>query len=115
MQVILNVGLNTNTGSTITADQALSQIAIFADVLEHAIAHSDTEQTLIVAVNVNDVRFTVYKLADNLDQDCIAVYYPRTGNGTLVGPKAAAWGTFNPEYFLCLDGTRLAQPVLAAA
>ena len=115
MQVILNVGLNTNTGSTITAGHALRQIALVADVIEYTITESDTELTLVVAANVNDVRHTVYKLADNLDQDCIAVYYPRTGNGTLVGPKAASWGTFNPEYFLCLDGTRLAQPVLAAA
>lgn len=44
---------------------------------------------------------------EELKQDCIAVYRELTGGGALVGPRADAWGPFNPEYFLLLDGRRL--------
>ena len=33
------------------------------------------------------------------EQDCIAIYYPKWGNGQLFGPKAEAWGEFNINFF----------------
>ena len=46
-----------------------------------------------------------------LGQDCIAYYgIPHHGQarGHLAGPNAAAWGAFNPEFFILPTGERLA-------
>ncbi len=50
---------------------------------------------------------TIYDLALLLNQDAIAVYLPDFGHGALIGPRAEAWGNFNPEFFLLPDGSRL--------
>jgi hypothetical protein len=78
---------------------------------------SDTEPTLVVKMQAsvdlpsnrsgNAVRNAVFKLAEALNQDCIAVYPPIADKGELVGPRAAQWGEFNPELFFKLDGSRL--------
>lgn len=115
MEVILNIGLNTNTGETLNHLTTLRQVATVADIRQFALVQSDTEPTLVVAANVNDVDYTVKALSDELEQDCIAVYYPKTGHGKLVGEKAAAWGDFNPEFFFLLDGNRLDSGLAAAA
>jgi hypothetical protein len=53
--------------------------------------------------------------ANELGQECIALYYPGAEFGQLIGPRAAAWGEFNPEFFLMPDGTRMAAPTSLAA
>lgn len=40
----------------------------------------------------------VYRIAERLGQDCIAVRDRR--GGRLIGPRAAAWGPFDPSRFL---------------
>ena len=45
------------------------------------------------------VEWMIASLAAMLEQDCIGVLDADTGAGVLVGPKAADWGDFNPEYF----------------
>lgn len=66
------------------------------------------ETTLLVSVAGQiaqaSLRNIVYALAEELEQDCIAVYEPETGRGELIGPKAADWGGFNPEYFVRFYG-----------
>lgn len=63
-------------------------------------AQSSTEPTLVAKfsqparANLGDV----YKLAEELGQDCIAVL-DYDGRGSLVGPYHEAWGEFNPAYF----------------
>ena len=63
-------------------------------------AQSNTEPTLVARfsqparANLGDV----YKLAEELGQDCIAVL-DYDGTGYLVGPRAKEWGEFNPAYF----------------
>lgn len=34
------------------------------------------------------------------EQDCYAAYWPDTGDGLLVGPRAEQWGEFNPAFFI---------------
>jgi hypothetical protein len=51
------------------------------------------------------LREHLYVLAQVLDQDCIALYWPAgapdTGaEGELIGPRAADWGAFNADYFI---------------
>ena len=63
------------------------------------IRHSDTEPTAVVSGFVFPLRDEeVYQIAERLGQDCIAVR--DTGGGRLIGPRAAAWGPFDPARFL---------------
>ena len=120
MYLILNIGLDVEATRSIAADVAL-QIVSANDflVVKHAVHQSDTEPTLVVKVRVFDFPALAWQklkhIAIDLHQDCIAAYNPETGIGALIGPKAAAWGSFNPEFFILPDGNRLAGPAAQAA
>jgi hypothetical protein len=66
------------------------------------------ETTLLVNVAGEipgtSLRNIVFAIAEELEQDCIAVYEPESGSGTLIGPKAVNWGSFNPDYFVRFFG-----------
>jgi hypothetical protein len=99
--ITLNVGLNTNTGETLTAMQVAHAIAkhtqTFAIV---GIKQSATERTAIVTATGLTAQ-AVYELSIALRQDCIAVSPDNGKTGALIGPKSDAWGwSFNPEYFI---------------
>ena len=67
------------------------------------VRHSKSEMTLIVEIfHVTGYAAiqSINALAKLLHQEAIAVRNEATQRGTLVGPKAAAWGPFNPDYFL---------------
>lgn len=122
MDVILNIGLNSDTLGSIetnTALQALSDNGFF--VHGSQVFNSDTEPTLVVTGRLTgddsvDNTKNLYRVAVLLGQDCIAVYSDRLiAFGALIGPRAAAWGDFNPEFFVMPDGSRLATPVAKAA
>lgn len=132
MQYLLNIGLDKATADTPEAagyNLFMRRVICATDALQghgfkiirSRVHQSDTEPTLVALVETGlahtDITvFTqVTKLSEALGQDCIALYNPASGRGALIGPRAAAWGTFNPEYFFLLDGTRLAQPVQVAA
>ena len=120
MQFILNIGLNVNATTALAAHVVKQVVNDYDFVIEQeALLQSDTEPTLVLKVtSLNGPTLTLqgfYGIATDLGQDCIAVYRPQQGNGALVGPRAAKWGSFNPAYFFNIDGTRLAQPVQAAA
>jgi hypothetical protein len=62
------------------------------------------ERTLVVAVAVPDhgileLEQLVFRLAEALGQDVIAVYSPAHEVGALIGPHPEKWGEFNAEYF----------------
>ena len=61
------------------------------------------EQGLYVKVRTEGTIFelyeAVYKLAVELNQECIAVYNPRTAVGKLIGPGTGSWGDFDFNYF----------------
>ena len=66
---------------------------------------TDGEPTVVVVLD--DIRATsevlFHKLAESLDQDCIAAFYvlaPGAGHGDLHGPKAAKWLPFDPTKFI---------------
>jgi hypothetical protein len=122
MRFLLNIGLNVGATTTLSAHVA-RQILIANDLLpvNDGVVHaSDTEPTLVIEVqplsrNPFLVLAALKATADDLQQDCIAVYRPKTGGGSLVGPKAAEWGPFNPEFFILPNGTRLSGPAAQAA
>jgi hypothetical protein len=65
------------------------------------VAPSDTEATLVVAGRVAEpVTLAFNEAVAQSGQDCVAVWYPESGEGALVGPRADAWGAFNPEMFI---------------
>lgn len=120
MEVIINIGLNTNTGATIEVNRALQAIADNgAFVLSSEVFVSDTEPTLVATVryssweSVPAVR--AYSLSVALEQDYVAMWFLETARGALVGPRASSWGAFNPEFFIMPTGERLAAPAARAA
>ena len=69
------------------ADSATERTAV-ADLL---LVHEGRPQTDAIAKAINAA-------AIELAQDCIAIKLD--GAGALIGPNAAAWGEFNPQYWL---------------
>ena len=85
-------------------------------IVQNAVHQSNTEATMVAEIAEHSHwKPLVFGLAVATEQDCIAVYDPATGHGELVGPRAEAWGDFNPEYFVLMDGTRLAQTSIKTA
>ena len=120
MNFILNIGLKSETLGDIPAQQALDAVNA-ADVFVYGsqVFESDTEPTLVLTARNGQPYIPMgprfEQIAVALGQDCIAVVNTDMASGRLYGPRAAAWGDFNPEFFLMPDGTRLAAPTQLAA
>jgi hypothetical protein len=105
MKALLNIGLAIGSTSKLDPADVLRVLALREfDVVMHDVHRSETEDTLVVGLAAAPVWASVYGLSQSLAQDAIAVWYPDTFKGDLIGPRAEAWGTFNPAYFLGLDG-----------
>ncbi len=126
MDVILNIGLANNPRDVRGSLEVLNFYGLVP--AEHQLLDSDTEPTLVVTVHTGELpvdvppSLAIYKTAQALNQECIAAYVPEQGAvrapvGRLIGPRAAAWGAFNPEFFLMPGGSRLSdsQPAARAA
>lgn len=114
IKFIINIGLNTANGA-ITSEEARETLRAYGfSIVRDAVLDSDSEPTPVAKV-INQGASPIillqllHRVAEALDQDCIAVYRECTLGGALVGPRAAEWGPFNPEYFLLLDGRRLSE------
>lgn len=70
-------------------------------------ADPSEEPTVIVACGFHErlcksqLVFDLWALCEELDQDCVAVYY--CDQGILIGPNAAAWGAFDESSFHFID------------
>lgn len=109
MTTILNVGLAVNDGSAIEPAHALAALRArlgVSKLLGVSVAQSDTEPTLIVELNQPLSAPNAFDLSRALRQDCIAQWNGE--HGELYGPAAWRWEPFNPAFFLCPDGSRLA-------
>lgn len=119
MSIILNIGLAHNGNSNLCVGAVLIDLANNFGIIKYAIHHSDTEMTVVAELeslgNVVSIANSIFHLADIWGQDCVATYNCSTGNGALIGPRSDKWGSFNPDYFLLLDGSRLSQPTKEAA
>lgn len=121
----LNIGLAREGEPDNSAPDTLAQLMLLelddpnAEVITWSVVTSDTEKTVIAAVylpgGVTITHNRIAALAETLGQDCIAAYCENTRTGALLGPRAAQWGEFNPEYFFLLNGTRLADTTLPRA
>jgi hypothetical protein len=103
---ILNVGLATgaDTLSARHVEQTLRGVGFTVQLT--SVRRSATEPTLVARVTIDDgdMAEALYEASVQLAQDCIAVWCPPTNLGLLIGPNAAAWGEFNPEFFLVFSG-----------
>lgn len=113
MQVIaVNIGLAI-PGSNLTMEPSSTLAVLKAHfaILDSAVVQSDSEPTVSAVLGcyceIVDALRRLNLVAVALGQEAIAVYVE--GWGTLVGPNAAAWGDFNPEFFLTTGGARLSD------
>lgn len=118
IKLTLNIGLNSANGA-IPAEQARQALAANGfSIVRDAVHESDTEPTLVAVVHLLANNYLIimqqlHRVAEDLEQDCIAVYHEHTNAGALIGPRAEEWGPFNPEFFLLLDGRRLSEVAAA--
>lgn len=119
MLVTLNIGLGV-PGTHNTGSIGAGHAAKVAESLGHIVGlqlrtvrHGEgTEPTLIVDIapiaprtGTTWLEENIYSMAEQLKQDCIAVWFhecrntSEQGHGALIGPKAADWGQFNPVHF----------------
>lgn len=81
------------------AGDALAVLQRFGAVAHRRVATSSAH-TLVAQVVVDDLPHdALHSLAEELHQDCLAIYYPATGEGRLVGPRAGRWGRFRVAGF----------------
>lgn len=113
MTATVNIGLAVNGGGSVTPDHALAVLRTVGGVrpLRAAVRQSDSEPTLVAEIDRPLYAAAAFAVADALHQDAIAQFDGRSGD--LFGPNAAAWGRFNPTFFLNLDGSRLDAPLAA--
>jgi hypothetical protein len=120
MEVVLNIGLARNGKPNLTTRDAIA--ALEANnfwPISTEVFQSDTEPTLVAVVDAHraarlfPMRAGLFNVSVALEQDCIGALANNVGR--LIGPRAAAWGEFNPEFFIMPDGTRLASPAAKAA
>jgi hypothetical protein len=106
--ITVNIGLNVGDAgpavSTVAALRALQRVG-HVTVLRFAVRESNTEPTLIAELNQSLTAINAFRVAQALQQDCIAqrIVSDIADVGGLYGPKAREWGPFNPQLFLGLD------------
>ena len=95
----INIGLdNPVTGKQNTVDQTIGvAIRYLKGISDIGVVKDRGEVTLVVTYFEPVGSLTV--LCAELDQDCVAVYDHDIERGTLIGPKAEAWGGFDNEQF----------------
>lgn len=110
----MEIELNFEAGNGTTTEEArrvlymltLGPAAAQSRVVESSYNGPDGEvnvETIVAKVNVNGVVEALglaYYLAIFLGQDCVALLTYDGTSGYLVGPNAAKWGAFNPEFFI---------------
>lgn len=120
MNIELNIGLDVAGGENgeqmqnLRANRAIAllQASVFCNrIIGARRGDSISEPTLIVQLGVasgseNRAKREIELISELLQQDCIAWYNATDYTGALLGPKSAAWGEFNPEYFLRFDANK---------
>lgn len=117
MSIILNIGRAVPaTGAILPASAVYAALeARGLEVLSSVHMQSDSEPTIVAEVEswTDGLGFdaaqarAIADLSADLGQDCIAAYDLSEGRGLLLGPRADAWGDFNPAFFILPDGHRL--------
>lgn len=116
MQIIFNIGLETKDAAGNVGLLDVEAVCEFIHELTScgfygALLESRTEPTLVLEFDYAELREhasitdVALEVCERFNQDCVAVYNTALEAGQLIGPRAEAWGDFNPEYFFLVDGT----------
>jgi len=105
--VFLNIGLGPalKPGNEVQGGRALRFWGpVLREVFERhrgeVVELPEDEAVLVIAGRVAEPVTTVLNDAiAQSGQDCIAIWYAEQGRGELRGPRADAWGTFDPKRF----------------
>lgn len=97
--ITLNIGLDTNDGETVPLHFAFLTLCNRFEIYHSRVDTSGTEETIVAIVeDEGKTCELLHEICQLLKQDCIAVFDGE--NGELIGPNAAKWGQFNPEFFV---------------
>lgn len=123
-RIILNIGLEYNAAEGLglldvdLVTEVIANLANGAGFLGTTV-ESHTEQTLVVEFELEaldavhaDIVALAEAVCNRFYQDCVALYHTGLRKGLLIGPRAAAWGPFNPNYFFLLDGRSLTDEII---
>ncbi|MBP6644770.1 MAG: hypothetical protein KA207_02870 [Burkholderiaceae bacterium] len=116
LNIRLDVSGQDNSDSAIT-QRKIQALAILGKCFHHRadyLVDGVTVPRLVVGMDNFDTD-RLHRLAQELGQDCIAVYFPDQGHGELLGPSAAAWGGFSLARFQRLDERKAADEEMARA
>lgn len=106
---VVNIGLATNDGAGLSADQAIAALeAIGVKVMSKSVRQSATEPTLIAKLDRPLTPEEANAVSEATRQEAIAQRVD--GVGDIYGPAAENWRPFNDAYFLPLPTT---APALA--
>ena len=116
MQIIFNIGLETKDAAGNVGLLDVEAVCEFIHELAGcgfygALLESRTEPTLVLEFDYAELREhasitdVALEICERFNQDCVAVYNTALEAGQLIGPRAEAWGDFNPEHFFLVDGT----------
>lgn len=107
---LVNIGLDMPDGSPpLATEQVRAALAsVGVHVQEDAVHQSDTEQTLVARLDRALTAGEAHALSAALGQEAITTY-SGGDTGALHGPAKHNWGPFNPQYFVLLNGSRLAD------
>lgn len=137
MQVEMNIGLTSKDGRNApheVMDRAVRAVSLLSESLYFGRIENRFKQaryegpdgpvvepTLVVRTvacqPLLSIRHLIRYLAGRMGQDCIAVRFEddRGGPyGELIGPRAQAWGDFNPDFFIRYDAVASATDKEAA-
>jgi hypothetical protein len=104
---MVNIGLKTNDGGTITPEEAVGRLEkMGVPVIRQSVHQSGTEPTLVATLSGPLSKDEGHQLSVDLRQDAIPQYH--NGQGEMLGQNAAKWGDFNPAYFLNHEGKPIA-------
>lgn len=109
MAALLNIGADIGKFKGVVSMQNVLDVLGYSKIVYQSIAKAvgPDEATFVVSLAKAPSDEKIMLASVLLGQDCIAIRYP-DGSGKLIGPAAAEWGDFNPEFFVLEDGSRAA-------
>ena len=114
MKAVLNIGRGIERNGQRVRVMSVAEVVAalekrVGEIISIHAHQSASEPTLVVVMDAATeaaASKAVRELCADLEQDAIA--YTLDGKGHMDGPRAAAWGPFNPAYFINPDGTSAA-------
>lgn len=106
---VLNIGLDRPDGGRNSREDVMKALqSVKADVVDAREVQSDTEPTLSIVLREELTAAEAERISEALGQDAIA-QRRRDGSGGLYGPRAAQWGSFDPNFFFMPNGQRASE------